>query len=76
VSPPCQPTTSTEYRGHPIKRRSIIVAEAQKSRSKIAMVLVCLLLKLIQAPAIDDVQHANAERSVERLLLEQKGWKV
>lgn len=40
------------------------------------MVLVCLLLKLIQAPAIDDVQHANAERSVERLLLEQKGWKV
>jgi hypothetical protein len=32
-----------------------------------------LSLKPIQAPAADDVEHASAERWVEKLLLERKG---
>ena len=52
---------------------TIIVAQGSESHNEIMLVLMPLSLDRIQAPATDDVEHANAERSVERLLLEQKG---
>lgn len=52
---------------------TIIVAQGSENHNEIMLVLMPLSLDRIQAPATDDVEHANAERSVERLLLEQKG---
>jgi hypothetical protein len=46
---------------------------SSENRNNITLVLMPLSLKSIQAQATDDVEHSNAERSVERLLLEQKG---
>lgn len=62
-------------RGHPINRGYHHRAGLRPSYY-IMLVLIPLSLDPIQAPATDDVEHANAERSVERLLLEQKGGKV
>jgi len=77
--PLARPTKSTEEEGN---IQSIVASSSspqlrqsrnKESQNNIILVLLPLSLEPIQAPATDDVEHANAERSVERLLLERNG---
>lgn len=76
VEPHVSRLSRLSKRGHPVKITVHHHRRSSESRNNITLILIPLSLKSIQAPATDDVEHANAERSVERLLLEQKGWKV